>query len=633
MSESLRQLPNNNKAGRRGHIKTNNNKRRTTRTDITNPTGQEQQYLLIDRVVVSGDQHIDLLHRTVQDACQFAYGIKMVEVWVWDASRSKLFRPEGGWWIDPYWHKLHGKENEENGTTTSRTFCQLVDASRRDYIAPPMLSPGVGIPGVLWSDLRFKDRKHKRKESGPGGSGGVLDANFLLQVLGNLSFNENRLDQAAPMASKRIAWRDVKALADDPDQPRNHRLQVIASTDVRWTGGVPFQIKGDEGVVVYYARDKVDFEKLNDNTNTDYLIQAADFIGSAWALRLPRMAAQNRRQEENAHNFRRVRRALVSLLRANVSLDELCASGTSGGNKKDSTRLRTRLSDFFHPAPGMGRCHLALWIRLKKKVQQSLTKMRGGGTTAPPTASWNQSTLTAVGTLLSLLSICAVNEIFSNTFRADYGFPMGPMAALLALQFGLSAAPAAQPRTIIVGHILSIVTALIIGEIPSVPLWVKQSLACGLAVGLMAKLSVVNPPAASAFMFANGTWGIINMMTALMGCLMAITFSVLINNLSDKRQYPSFWGIPEIHPYCQVKTRPTYPIQHILPSVEFISGRMQTMSRMRKVESQAPGSPKDNINASASTSTRHVTNSGDVELGTSRPPKVVLKQEAEDGRL
>lgn len=625
----------------------NNKMVKATRTRTTNIKSQEPppQHLLPTvgqrgaavMMVPSDHHHIDQLHRTVQDACQFAYGIKMVEVWVWDASRSKLFRPEGGWWIDPYWHKLHGKggfdEHTETTTTATCTFCQLVDASRHDYITPPMLSPGVGIPGVLWSDLRHSDRKHKRRASGPGGggSGGALDANFLLQVFGNLSFNENRLDQAALM-NNRIAWRDVKALADDPHQPRNHRLQIIASTDVRWTGGVAFQIKGQEGVVVYYARDRVDFEKLNDKTNTDYLIQAADFIGSAWALRLPRMAAQNRRQEENAHNFRRVRRALVSVIRANVSLDEICTSGTDSGNQRESTSLRTRLSDLFYPATDMGQCHLALWKRLKKKVHQSLTKSRGGGTTAPPTASWNQSTLTAVGVLLSLLSICAVNEEFSITFGADYGFPIGPMAALLALQFGLSAAPAAQPRTIMVGHILSIVTALIIAEIPSVHVWVKQSIACSLAVGLMAKLSVVNPPAAAAaFVFADGSWGIINLMTALLGCLLAILFSVLINNLSNKRQYPSFWGIPEIRPYGRMKKRSVGPNQSMQPrSMEFIARRMQTLSRARKVDSQESGSPMGNLNPLSSPSAWHVAGSGDVELGTSRPLKVVSKQEEEE---
>ena len=300
----------------------------------------------------------DLLHRTVQEACQFSYGTRMVEVWVWDSVLSKLFRPDGGWWIDPYWH------SECHATDGSCTFCQFVDKSRNDYIAPPTLSPGVGIPGVLWSDLGHKNRKHKRRDSTNSrrdstsrrgsSSGNGFDKGFLLQVFGNISVSEARLDQMES-PNERIAWRDVKALAEDPDQPRTHRLQVVASTDLRWTGGVTFQIKGEQGVVVYYARDKVNLEKLQDKTNTDYLIQAADFIGSAWALRLPRQAAVIRRQEETSQNFRRVKYALLFLIREGVTLNDLSKSTmdtTATTTSKRQSTMRTRLAEMFHSSQG-----------------------------------------------------------------------------------------------------------------------------------------------------------------------------------------------------------------------------------------------------------------------------------------
>ena len=172
---------------------------------------------------ISADQ--DLLHRTVQDTCQFAYGTKMVEVWVWNSALSKLFRPDGGWWIDPHWH------SEGHATDGSCTFCKFVDKSPNDYIAPPALSPGVSIPGVLWTDLGHKNRKQKRRDSNPkrrDSNPGNGDGGFLLQAL-----TEARHDQME-RANERIAWRDAKALlAEDPHQPRTHRLQVIASTNLR----------------------------------------------------------------------------------------------------------------------------------------------------------------------------------------------------------------------------------------------------------------------------------------------------------------------------------------------------------------------------------------------------------------
>ena len=171
----------------------------------------------------------------------------------------------------------------------------------------------------------------------------------------------------------------------------------------------------------------------------------------------------------------------------------------------------------------------------------------GGGRTAPPSSSWNQATLTTMGVLLTSLTVGAMNDAVSTTFGSDYRMPLGPMGALLALQFGLTAAPAAQPRTIIVGQVVSILITLAFAEISSVDAWIKQSLAVVMAVGCMAKIGVVNPPAAAnAFVFASGSWGYTNRVVALFGNVVAIMCAVLINNVSDKRQYPSFWGIPPI---------------------------------------------------------------------------------------
>ncbi|KAI2497735.1 hypothetical protein MHU86_16777 [Fragilaria crotonensis] len=136
----------------------------------------------------------DLLNRTLQDAGQFAYGTKMVELWVWDASLSKLFRPEGGLWIDPYWHR-HNNADEAH----SCTLCQVVDKSHHDNETPHMFSPGVGIPGVLWSDLghdkgrttKPNNRRGQPISTSPVESGDA-DANLLLRVLGNRRYSVHR---------------------------------------------------------------------------------------------------------------------------------------------------------------------------------------------------------------------------------------------------------------------------------------------------------------------------------------------------------------------------------------------------------------------------------------------------------
>ncbi|KAI2497732.1 hypothetical protein MHU86_16774 [Fragilaria crotonensis] len=584
--------------------------------------------------------HQDLLNRTLQDAGQFAYGTKMVELWVWDASLSKLFRPEGGWWIDPYWHRHNAEEAH------SCPFCQLVDKSHHDYIAPPMFSPGVGIPGVLWSDLGNDtgrattplQRRGQPTSSSPGESG-AMDANFMLRVLGNRSYNVHRnaltsyltaahqQQQHIAASGKdhlRIAWRDVKALAEDPDQPRSHRLQAIASTDLRWTSGVPFRIKGQEGVVVYYARAEVNLDKLQDKTNTDYLIHAADFIGSAWSLRLPRAALMIRRHDEIARNFRRLRRALIMLVRAGVALDDLVASVDSTDN---SSRRTTSLQGTPCASTEATRCDILLRTKFHNKAKQFLVKLRGGGTLAPPPASWKQSTLTAVGVLLTLLTLSVLSRAFSASFGTAYQFPLPPMAALLALQFGLTAAPAAQPKTIMIGQLLSIGTALVVAEIPTsyLQVWMKQSLACAIAVLLMSKTCIVNPPAAAnAFVFADGTWQWTSLVTALVGSIIAILYSVLINNLSEKRQYPSSWGIPQVL-RC-IKKQPQKPTQYAsrLESILRTARARQTRKSTSLTDS-ATEHPLNNrssmnpISGSSGEALHDTASVSDVESGVATP--------------
>jgi CBS-domain-containing membrane protein len=74
-------------------------------------------------------------------------------------------------------------------------------------------------------------------------------------------------------------------------------------------------------------------------------------------------------------------------------------------------------------------------------------------------------------------------------------------------------------------------------------IWMKQALATSLAVAVMAKMGVIHPPAgAEALLFASGNFGWGNMLFVLVGNVIAIGAATVINNFSDYRQYPTFWG-------------------------------------------------------------------------------------------
>lgn len=77
----------------------------------------------------------------------------------------------------------------------------------------------------------------------------------------------------------------------------------------------------------------------------------------------------------------------------------------------------------------------------------------------------------------------------------------------MTLLYGLSSAPASQPRNTVIGQATSLAIAIVIREIlrSIVPdwVWLRQSLATALAVSFMVRFGFTHPPAgAAAYIFA-----------------------------------------------------------------------------------------------------------------------------------
>jgi CBS-domain-containing membrane protein len=116
------------------------------------------------------------------------------------------------------------------------------------------------------------------------------------------------------------------------------------------------------------------------------------------------------------------------------------------------------------------------------------------------------------------------------------------------LQYGLTAAPASQPRNVIVGQTFALVIAQGIGQAENIDPWLKQSLATALAISVMVKLGVTHPPAgAGALLFSTGGFTWVQVSIMLMANVVAVICAAFFNNLSDRRQYPTFWGLGFLH--------------------------------------------------------------------------------------
>ena len=121
----------------------------------------------------------------------------------------------------------------------------------------------------------------------------------------------------------------------------------------------------------------------------------------------------------------------------------------------------------------------------------------------------------------------------------------------MTLQYGLTASPASQPRNVIYGQTIAICIAMVFDYIPDYILtdYVSVPLATSSVIALMARLGISHPPAgASALLISSISanqddcldWTILPLL--LLGNVIAILTATLINNLSDKREYPTSWS-------------------------------------------------------------------------------------------
>jgi hypothetical protein len=408
-----------------------------------------------------------LLHRAVADAGRWAYGIVWVEVWALSADQTHLYRPECGWWIDPRFH--HSR------CGAKCPVCRLTDPSRLDYVAPQRLSPGQGLPGVLWSEV----------SSGKAGAANLswsrsFRETLASRILGTHHHHPIAAHCAAPteasssppplpppppshpvqvhlgfhlarlhhQLSSRIVWRDVNQIESDPDQPWNPRLRALAGAGLGWVGAVPFHLRQDRrGLVLYLAPNKVDLDRLRSEANESYLLSAGDLIGAAYALRGPRQRLVGERRLELKEALRRVRKKILEIHRNGRTLqeyvEERAAAAQTSTLQKPQAAARhgqDRLpSSPSSPPPSScadPNSRLASAVKGVGRSASSAVKKTlwgAGPPTIPPAFSWKQTALTFAGSLVTLLAVTTMSDRFVNFWGTEYGIVLGYVRVFAAV--------------------------------------------------------------------------------------------------------------------------------------------------------------------------------------------------------
>jgi hypothetical protein len=459
------------------------------------------------------------LHRTLKDAGLYAYGLQGIAVWVFDDDQDRLVGIPGGFWYN------------EAMVQPSEELQRLTDKTRSDHVPMETVAPGTDIAGLLWLESNTRDKissiihnvtsqpqiahhhhqqqqqQHQSKKQTPNDSlSHVVDPN-----------NNTR-------PSSTLIWRDLKSLVQDPDTAKGPRMELLEQAGFDQATGIRFEIGVTTGFIIYFVKSELDENILNGVANVSYLRQCTQFIGSAVAMT-------------------EARRAIVGqlMLGKRLSVTSDAGSGTAGDDDPATKEQGSAGADNQGGKTTMSStaCHrLTVWVK----------KIKGGGLQIPPGLSLRQSLWTALGAFIGLLVLSSLNEYYKLISDEEYSLLIGPFGALMTLQYGLPGAPASQPRNAIMGQAVAGAVSLAFTYIPETILatWLRRAVGPAISIAFMVKLGFVHPPAgAHAVLYASGSYSFVFYGLVVLSTAISVIPATLVNNMSRKRQYPTYWGVPK----------------------------------------------------------------------------------------
>ncbi|MBU2708071.1 HPP family protein [Zooshikella marina] len=119
---------------------------------------------------------------------------------------------------------------------------------------------------------------------------------------------------------------------------------------------------------------------------------------------------------------------------------------------------------------------------------------------------------------------------------------MAPYGATMVILFGLPDSPLAQPRNIILGHLMTTLIGLVMVNMFEVNAWTMGA-AVGLAVAFMILTKTTHPPAGAnplLVMLTGESWMFL-FNPVLIGTLLIVTIGVVYHRWICKRVYPIRW--------------------------------------------------------------------------------------------
>ena len=434
------------------------------------------------------------IRRAIIEAGENAFGIMAIDLWTLNEQDGKLYHygHSGLNWISPLY-----RSQVRSDIDKLDVLDRLVNVERPDYLKPLPQSCGFGLAGICWS-------QHTN-------------------LLGSMG------------ALQPLLWRQISEFTSDPDLLPYERMFELEKVFGK-VAGIPFDVMGFKGVVLYFARDTAKNESLNAIVNVEFLNFATFNIASAAAMTLPRLQSVDNRKEIASNAIRRVQHELSKLAK----------------HKKPQIIMKqSEIGALKIKLPFSTSTHLSKVIA--NKVQSTINKsINTPGIHPPNGVPLNIAFTSFMGSFLTLVILGSLNEFIEKVTDSEYALTLGPFGALLTLQYALTAAPAAQPRNSIYGIFLSVSLTIIakgiLYNLLDTPLWMVAALATSASIMIMQITGLVHPPAGAAAMVFSlrendfkSDW--VYLALLMLADFIALIVATLINNASDSRQYPMYWDL------------------------------------------------------------------------------------------
>ena len=163
--------------------------------------------------------------------------------------------------------------------------------------------------------------------------------------------------------------------------------------------------------------------------------------------------------------------------------------------------------------------------------------MRGAGESPPPRSAWSEilATAAAATALIAVLTFL--------TGELGVLLLLGSFAPSALIVFAYPDSPFAQPRSVVLGHLIGSACGLA-GAHLLPGCWWAAPLAVGLAIGLMKALRAVHPPACAnpliVGLLHQAPWGFL-LFPTLAGAALLVAAALLYHNLRRSAPWPRYW--------------------------------------------------------------------------------------------